>query len=63
MKEKHDDGPYFNSWEEVIDSLNYISQSIAEGAEAFLYAEYRILAVFILIFSLIIAVLVEEELG
>jgi inorganic pyrophosphatase len=55
-----EEGKYFNSWEEVVDQLVFISKSVDEGATAFLYAEYKILAVFIVIFSLIIALLVEE---
>ena len=58
-----DDGPFFDTWEEVVASLQHIAQSVADGANAFLIAEYKILAIFVAIFSVIIAVLVEEELG
>jgi len=46
-----------------VESLQFIAKSIDEGATAFLTAEYKILAIFVVIFAVIIALLVEEEIG
>ncbi|CAG9334815.1 unnamed protein product [Blepharisma stoltei] len=56
-------GLYHENWDQVVYTLTRISQAVSDGARAFLMEEYKILTVFIVIFSVIIAVLVEEELG
>ncbi|OMJ93715.1 hypothetical protein SteCoe_3281 [Stentor coeruleus] len=53
-------GPYHDSWDQVVWTLNKISTAVANGAIAFLKEEYKILAVFIVIFAVIIALLVDE---
>jgi inorganic pyrophosphatase len=55
--------PYYRTWAQVEASLNAISQAVAEGAQAFLMEELWILAVFCLLFAVVIAVLVEEQFG
>ena len=56
-------GPYHENWDQVVYTLVKISGAVSDGAIAFLREEYRILAIFIALFSLVIAVLVEEEIG
>jgi inorganic pyrophosphatase len=46
-----------------VAALKYIASAVSEGAVTFLVEEYKILVVFIIVFSAIIACLVEEELG
>ncbi|OMJ86307.1 hypothetical protein SteCoe_12220 [Stentor coeruleus] len=53
-------GPYHDSWEQVVWTLNKIATAVSNGAIAFLKEEYKILAVFIVIFAIIIATLVDE---
>ena len=56
-------GPYHENWNQVVYTLVKISGAVSDGAIAFLREEYRILVVFIAFFSVIIAVLVEEQIG
>jgi H(+)-translocating pyrophosphatase len=58
-----DVGPYYQSWDELVHTLHTISDAISSGAIAFLYEQYKILAIFILLFAVVIALLVEEKLG
>ena len=56
---EEDDGPYFESWDEVVFALNRISQAVSSGAKAFLSEEHKILAGFMLVFAVIISLLVD----
>jgi H+-translocating diphosphatase len=56
-------GPYHENWDEVVYTLVKISNAVSDGAIAFLKEEYRILAIFILLFSIVLALLVEDQLG
>lgn len=56
-------GPYHENWDQVVYTLVKISGAVSDGAIAFLREEYRILAIFIVGFSVVIALLVEEEIG
>lgn len=55
--------PYHENWAAAVASLNHIGKCINEGATAFLVAEYQIIGIFVVVFCVIIALLVEEELG
>lgn len=58
-----DVGPYYQSWDELVHTLHTISQAISDGAIAFLYEEYKILFICIVLFAAVIALLVEKNLG
>lgn len=55
--------PYYNNWDEAVQQLKEIGKAVADGAHAFLMEEYRILALFCLLFCVVIEFLVEEKLG
>jgi len=57
------DIPHYQSWDEVVAALKHIASAVTEGATTFLMEEYKILAIFIVLFGATIALLVEEELG
>ena len=52
-------GKHFDDWSQVVYTLKKISTAISEGAIAFLKEEYKILAVFIVLFAVIIGVAVD----
>ena len=52
--------PYYDSWDDLVYTLKKISAAISEGAIAFLKEEYKILAIFIVIFSGILALAVDN---
>jgi H(+)-translocating pyrophosphatase len=60
---EEDAGPYYKTWEELVATLNMVSDAISTGAKAFLYEEYKTLGIFVLVASLVIALLGEERLG
>jgi inorganic pyrophosphatase len=55
--------PYYTSWDEAVQQLKDIGAAVADGANAFLMEEYRILALFSILFAAVIEFLVEEKLG
>lgn len=54
---------YHADWDATVAALKGIATAVDKGATAFLMAEYKILAIFVAAFAIIIALLVEEELG
>ena len=55
--------PYYNNWDEAVQQLKEIGKAVADGANAFLMEEYRILTLFSVLFCIVIEFLVEEKVG
>ena len=57
---EEDMGKHYDNWDQVEQALKTISGAISDGAIAFLREEYKILLVFIVVFSIIIAFAVDK---
>ena len=52
---------WINSQDEGSDRMKKIGKSIADGAMAFLKAEYKILSVFVLIVAILLAIAANQQ--